>query len=134
MFVLYLVLVLLVLLVHLVDLDQTIAKLRQSKGLVTEHLSCLCPIQNPVLSGSVQMKLSVKFFLSSIILITITVFDIDVITILLQYLFSQKKHTTTTQHSQPTQPVYRGSVCECGGTQRTPSLGWAGTLNTRYIS
>ena len=83
------------------------------------------------------MKSSVKSFKSSIILIiliTITVFDIDVITILLQYLFSQKTHTTTTQHSQPTQPEYRGSVCECGGTQRTPSLAWEPSLNTRYIS
>ena len=44
----------------------------------------------------------VKSFLSSIILITITVFDIDVITILLQYLFSQKN--TQQQHSTVSPP------------------------------
>ena len=81
------------------------------------------------------MKSSVKSFKSSIILITITIFDIDVITILLQYLFSQKTHNNNTaQSAHPTQPEYRGSVCECGGTQRTPSLSWADTLNTRYRS
>ena len=122
----------LVLLVQLVDTRPELLETITFKGI--KRLSCLCPVNNPVSSGSIQIKSSVKSFLSSIILITITIFDIDVNTILLQYLFSQKTHTTTTQHSQPTQPEYRGSVCECGGTQRTPSLGWAGTLNTRYTS
>ena len=46
-----------------------------------------------------NIKSSVKSFKSSIILITITVFDIDVITILLQYLFSQKTHNNNTAQS-----------------------------------
>ena len=45
---------------------------------------------------------------------------------------------THTQHSTVSPaslwPVYRGFVCECGGAQRTPSLGWASTENTLYIS
>ena len=38
--------------------------------------------------------------------------------VLSYYLSSQNTHNT----AQSPQPEYRGSVCECGGTQRTPSL------------
>ena len=49
-------------------------------------------------------------------------------------ILAQTRARAASDKLYETQRVQSDVVCECGGTQRTLSLGWAGTENTRYTS